>query len=351
MAENSGIEWTDHTFNPWEGCQKVAPECDNCYAEARDLRFTGGRHWGPKAPRRKTSPQNWKKPLKWNAQAKTFYATHGRRQRVFCASLADVFDNAVDPAWRDDLWELIWECDQLDWLILTKRPQNMIAMLPEDWGQPMQPNGWPHVWLGTSAGTQKTADQNIPHLLKTPATIRFVSAEPLLGPLDLSDVCNGHYFQNYLTGNRWHDGPISNFERFNPGLDWVICGGESGQNARPTHPKWATSLRDQCQNAGTAFFFKQWGEWAPAFFEGQWNEDYYDGPLLYLDDATCGVAHRENDGDKMEGRVWLPDGTAGHWTEAPDEWGDSTQREASIKIGKKRAGRLLDGREWNEVPA
>lgn len=360
MAENSGIEWTDHTFNPWEGCQKVAPECDNCYAEARDLRFTGGRHWGPKAPRRKTSPQNWKKPLKWNAQAKTFYATHGRRQRVFCASLADVFDNAVDPAWRDDLWELIWECDQLDWLILTKRPQNMIAMLPEDWGQPMQPNGWPHVWLGTSAGTQKTADQNIPHLLKTPAAIRFVSVEPMLGPISLSLLRVGPRGSGRVVGSTYDaltgeavDSTDAGYNRRpnNPKLDWVICGGESGQNARPTHPKWATSLRDQCQNAGTAFFFKQWGEWAPAFFEGQWNEDYYDGPLLYLDDATCGVAHRENDGDKMEGRVWLPDGTAGHWTEAPDEWGDSTQREASIKIGKKRAGRLLDGREWNEVPA
>jgi protein gp37 len=96
MAEQSKIEWTDHTFNPWEGCQKVAPECDNCYAEARDVRFTGGTHWGPKAPRRRTSAQNWQKPRKWNAQAEAFHATHGRRQRVFCASLADVFDNAVD---------------------------------------------------------------------------------------------------------------------------------------------------------------------------------------------------------------------------------------------------------------
>jgi protein gp37 len=113
MAEQSKIEWTDHTFNPWEGCQRVAPECDHCYAENRDQRFTGGIHWGPKAPRRRTSAQNWNKPRRWNAQAEAFRATHGRRQRVFCASLADVFDNAVDTSWREDLWALIRECDQL----------------------------------------------------------------------------------------------------------------------------------------------------------------------------------------------------------------------------------------------
>ena len=157
MGEKSRIEWTDHTFNPWEGCQKVAPECDHCYAEARDMRFTGGTRWGPKAPRRRTSAANWKKPRRWNAQAEAFQATRGRRQRVFCASLGDVFDNAVNPDWRDDLWALIRECDQLDWQLLTKRPQNMGRMLPPDWG-----DGWLHVRLGTSAGSRTTAGQNVP---------------------------------------------------------------------------------------------------------------------------------------------------------------------------------------------
>lgn len=213
----------------------------------------------------------------------------------------------------------------------------------------MQPNGWPHVWLGTSAGTQKSADQNIPHLLKTPAAIRFVSAEPLLGPLDLSDVCNGHYFQNYLTGNRWHDGPISNFERFNPGLDWIICGGESGTRARPMHPKWAKSLRDQCQSAGTTFFFKQWGEWQPYS-----EHDEVNGPALHDEppmrqpdastrsrfDAIC------KDSDGTEYGL----GRKGQFPQAPIGAFAGPHPMSMHRIGKKAAGRMLDGREWNEVP-
>ena len=134
MGDNTKIQWTDHTFNPWIGCQNVAPECDNCYAETQNnhRKWNGGT-WGPKAPRHRTSVANWKKPKTWNRKAKQFYEQTGRRQRVFCASLADVFDNAVDPDWRDDLWELIWECEHLDWQLLTKRPQNMIKMLPEDY--------------------------------------------------------------------------------------------------------------------------------------------------------------------------------------------------------------------------
>lgn len=224
MSENSLIEWCDHTFNPWEGCTKIAPECDNCYAAARDCRFTAGRHWGPKAPRRRTSAENWKKPLSWNRNAEAFQAQHGRRQRVFCASLADVFDNAVAEAWRDDLWNIIRVCYQLDWLILTKRPQNIEKMLPPDWDE-----GWAHVWLGTSAGTQKTADLNIPALLAVPAELCFLSCEPMLERIDL---------------------------RYNL-IDWVICGGESGPNARPMRMEWAWDLRVQCINSGIPFFMKQ----------------------------------------------------------------------------------------------
>lgn len=323
MAENTHIEWTDHTFNPWEGCQKVAPECDNCYAEARNNRFHGGANWGPKAPRRRTSAQNWNKPRKWNRQADTFFAEHGRRQRVFCASLADVFDNAVDPAWRADLFDLIRECDGLDWLLLTKRPQNIAKMLPEDWG-----DGWPHVWLGTSAGTQKTADKNIPHLLRAPAAVRFVSAEPLLGPVDLSrtsetsgpvsdgTVCG--WYIDALSGDAWDDenGQLTGEYTDEFGcakLDWVICGGESGPNARQMHPDWARSLRDQCQSAGTAFFLKQWGEWAP------WDDDNWSLPDGY-DDVSCHEAAR------VIGKTEF------------------------LRVGKSAAGRRLDGREWNEFP-
>lgn len=306
MAEQSKIEWTDHTFNPWEGCQKVAPECDHCYAENRDQRFTGGIHWGPKAPRRRTSAQNWNKPRRWNAQAEAFHATHGRRQRVFCASLADVFDNAVDTSWREDLWALIGECDQLDWLLLTKRPQNIAKMLPPNWG-----DGWPHVWLGTSAGTQKTANQNIPHLLAAPAAIRFVSAEPLLGSIDFITICHGA-----LTG-------VDGLGRSGPHIDWVICGGESGPNARPMHPDWARDLRDQCAAAGVAFFFKQWGEWVQASHDVCPDSDMSRNKAIWLG---------------WDGRQAKP-------------YHEGLQNPIGvIRVGKTAAGRSLDGQQWNEVP-
>ena len=336
MAEQSKIEWTDHTFNPWEGCQKVAPECDNCYAEARDARFTGGIHWGPKAPRRRTSAQNWQKPLKWNAQAEAFNATHGRRQRVFCASLADVFDNAVDPAWRSDLWALIRECDQLDWLLLTKRPQNMAKMLPPDWN-----DGWPNVWLGTSAGTQKTADQNIPHLLKTPAAIRFVSAEPMLGPVNLlvTDT-QGHEISSLRGIAVDPSDPDGPDEYYCTGkLDWVICGGESGPSARPMHPDWARSLRDQCRAAGVAFFFKQWGEWSPILLEGDENRSPTAAyPMEGCSDHTYHLF-------SQEACFWLPNGEFKHWP-----FVEELPAIGARRVGKRAAGRMLDGREWNEVP-
>ena len=132
MAKNSAIEWTDHTFNPWEGCTKISPACDNCYAAERAARYKTV-EWG--GPRRRTSKSNWNKPLKWERQASTFAFEEGRRQRVFCASLADVFDNQVPEEWRADLWDLIRACPSLDWLLLTKRPQNIEKMLPEFWDE------------------------------------------------------------------------------------------------------------------------------------------------------------------------------------------------------------------------
>ncbi len=328
MVEKSRIEWTDHTFNPWEGCLKVAPECDHCYAEARDVRFTGGTHWGPKAPRRRTSAANWKKPRRWNAQADAFQATHGRRQRVFCASLGDVFDNAVNPDWRDDLWALIRECDQLDWQLLTKRPQNTGGMLPPDWG-----DGWLHVWLGTSAGSRKTAGQNIPHLLATPAALRFVSAEPMLEPVDLTrwlyPVLDRHAaglsddpLAAGMLGRAIKSGHASGPMR--PALDWVICGGESGPFAGAMHPAWPRGLRDQCVAAGIPFFFKQWGEYRGI------DDDF---TLAGLSDHLS--VRTIDDGGRLH--------FGGHPTDF-DAW------PTIVRIGKKRAGRMLDGREWNEVP-
>ncbi|GAA4218717.1 protein gp37 [Sagittula marina] len=223
MAENSGIEWTTHTFNPWIGCTRVSAACDNCYAEAWDNRF-GGERWGPHAPRTRTSDANWKRVMTWHRKA----PGGGRRHRVFCASLADVFDNhrSIQPEWRADLWRLIRRTPYLDWLLLTKRPQNIARYLPEDWG-----NGYPNVWLGATVESQKEADR-LAHLTAVPAVVHFLSMEPLLGPVDLSQHING--------------------------LEWVITGGENGSAYRPADPDWFRSLRDQCATADVPFLFKQW---------------------------------------------------------------------------------------------
>lgn len=223
MAENSGIEWTTHTFNPWIGCTKVSPACDHCYAEAWNIRYEGGKNWGPKAPRRRTSEKNWNMPLKWDKEAKL----SGIRPRVFCASLADVFDNQVDPAWRSDLWKLIKATPNLDWLLLTKRAPNIKKMLPEDWG-----NGYPNVWLGTTVENQDEWDKRGKHLTQIPAVVRFLSCEPLLGAINYG----------------------AEIEK----IDWIIVGGESGPQYRHADPDWFRMIRDQCIASNTNLLFKQW---------------------------------------------------------------------------------------------
>lgn len=248
--ENSKIEWTDHTFNCWIGCTKVSEACRLCYAKTlADDRF-GWAPWGAGKPRVRTSAEYWKQPLRWNRRA----TAQGRRARVFCASLADVFDAEVPQEWRDDLWALIRITTGLDWLLLTKRPENIT--LPANWG-----SGWANVWLGVTAENQRRADERLPVLLAIPSVVHFASCEPLLEHLDLSA---------YL----------------GLGLDWVIAGGESGHGAGRMHPAWARDLRDQCVAANVPYFFKQWGD---------------------IDEA-------------------------GTW------------------VGKKRAGRELDGRTWDEFP-
>ena len=221
MAENSGIEWTDHTFNPWIGCTKVSPACDYCYAEAWDNRFNGNR-WGPHAERTRT--KTWGNPIKWQKKAKT----EGVRYRVFVASLADVFDNhkSILPTWRRELWSLIKSCPDLDFLMLTKRPQNIVRFLPDDWG-----DGYPNVWLGTTAENQKEWDRRWPHLAKVPARVRFFSCEPLLGPIEMRGAGKLH---------------------------WMITGGENGTNYRPVEADWFRLLRDQCAEMNVPFLFKQW---------------------------------------------------------------------------------------------
>lgn len=251
MGANSKIEWTDHTWNPWIGCSKVGPGCDHCYAEAWDRRFAVSGHamrWGANKPRTRTSADNWRQPLKWNAQAQR----EGRRYRVFCASLADVFDNEVPVEWRVELFKLIRSTPHLDWLLLTKRIGNAAAMMRAARGyaaldmtaDPPRIEPLPNVWLGATIVNQEEADRDIPKLLAVPAAKRFLSMEPLLGPVDISSYLCDFDLGN---GSRWGN------------LHWVIVGGESGPGARPFDTAWAHSIVEQCSSAGVACFLKQLG--------------------------------------------------------------------------------------------
>ncbi|APR39985.1 phage Gp37/Gp68 family protein [Paraburkholderia sp. SOS3] len=324
MSENSKIEWTDHTFNPWEGCQKVGPGCDHCYAEARNARFSGGTaiNWGPGAPRRRTSPANWRKPLQWNMAHAEFFAQHGRRQRVFCASLADVYDNAVDQTWRADLFRLIRSTPNLDWLLLTKRIGNARQMIDDardaDAAGPVWP--WPNVWLGATIVNQEEADRDIDKLLAIPARVHFVSMEPLLGPVDL---------RPYIGAGPKPWGWCH-------GVRWVIVGGESGHGARPMHPSWPRALRDQCAAAGVPFLFKQWGEWT--------DEDW--GERAGLRD-TAGVL--PNGDFLLMSEGYVPPFDDGARLEAAGNV-RLDGRMLMDRVGKKLAGRHLDGRTHDDFP-
>jgi protein gp37 len=247
MAENSKIEWTDHTFNPWMGCTKVSPACKNCYAE-RDMDHRYGKvAWGPSGTRVKTSEDNWRKPLRWNREAKE----QSIRYRVFCASLADVFEDWKGPMvdhhgeqidstmddLRRDLFELIDATPNLDWLLLTKRPENIRAKWhPFNWQTPSDVPHRSNVWLGTSVESSDYLSR-IDSLKAAGglASVLFISAEPVVGPMPT--------LGEYLGG-----------------IDWVITGGESGPDARPADPEWFRSIRDQCEMHNVPFHFKQWGE-------------------------------------------------------------------------------------------
>lgn len=235
MAEHSEIAWTHHTFNPVKGCQKVSEGCKHCYAEADTKRY-GLKLWGPGAPRERTRPDYWKQPRKWNKRAEA----SGVRERVFCASWADVGED--HPDWvqpRRDLARLIEETPALDWLLLTKRPENLVRLF----GDAGWAHWWPNnVWAGATVEDQRAIYTRIPHLLLVPARVRFLSCEPLLEPIDLTLVQAGAYGVNPL-----HK------------IQWVIVGGESGLSARPFDLAWARQIRHQCKAAGATFFFKQAG--------------------------------------------------------------------------------------------
>ena len=267
MAENTKIEWAHHTWNFWWGCVKVSEGCANCYAETLSHRF-GKSIWGPASTtdreRKKGAIANLRK---WNKQA----AQSGEVVRVFAQSMSDFFeDHPQLPAWRAEACAVIEECSNLVVMLLTKRPKNILRMVPAHWLE-----SWPsHVWIGTS--DEGNQHQRLDELRRIPAAVRFISMEPLIadpGTVNLNDI------------------------------HWAIVGGESGTGARPMHPDWARSIRDQCVAAGVAFHFKQWGNWSP-------------------------MPHADSTG-KMH--FW-PNGGA------------------SQDVGKRAAGRLLDGRTWDEFP-
>ena len=356
--KNSHIEWTDHTFNPWIGCTKVSPGCAHCYAEALNKRWKKGENWGKGASRVRTSAAYWKQPLQWNAEAENYrrclicgaetdFGVNAEgfcdqceqkadviRPRVFCASLADWLDDEVPIEWLADLLKLIHDTPNLDWLLLTKRPQNWadrIAAVWKDCDAPFLRDweedylvGWlegrapDNIRIGTSVENQEMADERIPNLLEIPARVRFLSCEPLLEEVDLYRV-RGALMEGAETCHRG----IAHDERKCDcafGVDWVICGGESGPGARPMHPDWARSLRDQCQAAGVPFFFKQWGEWYPLA----------PGRLVGFDSNIEMVLPDASEYDRK--------------TLAPEN------AQPMIRDGKRVAGRELDGREWNELP-
>ena len=269
MGANSKIEWTTHTFNPWWGCTKVSEACKHCYAETWAKRV-GQNVWGPKPDRRLLSDTHWKQPIAWDRRA----AAEGERPRVFCASMADVFEDRDELIpHRARLFDLIEDTPNLDWLLLTKRPQNVARMAR--WS-----DNWPnHIWLGTTVELQHRAEELLPYLAEIPAKVRFISAEPLLGPLSIE---------------RWLGSTI----------DWVITGGESGPKARPASPEWFRSLHAQCMTREVAFHFKQWGDWAP----GQ-GENF-----------PARQVARAQDGTQM------------------------------FRVGKKAAGRELDGLQHDGLP-
>lgn len=248
MGKDSAIAWTDHTFNPWWGCTKVSPGCSNCYAATFDKRV-GGDNWKPNGPRRFFGDAHWREPLKWNAAAEKA----GKRAKVFCASMADVCEDRpdlVEP--RGRLVALVDATPWLDWLFLTKRPENFNRLMP--WISTR-----PNAWAGATAENREQAERRVPELLRVQAAVLFISAEPLLGPVDLSrwinPVCETCSERNNPPRR---DGVCENCgDPLPPELSWVIAGAESGPGARPCDVAWLRSLRNQCKDAGVPFLLKQ----------------------------------------------------------------------------------------------
>lgn len=330
MGKNSKIQWTHHSFSPWWGCAKVSDGCRSCYAESIARRF-GHNVWGPGRKRRELSVGHWREPLKWNREACELGWTH----RVFCGSMCDWAEDLPElRAPRARLFELIESTPNLLWLMLTKRPENIPAVTPLRWRK-----GWPQNTVAmTTVENQDQAIMRVPLILQVPARWHALSVEPMLGEINLRhmDVENHHpewCFIDALTGRHTDMGRPCPYV---PRIKWVVCGGESGPKARPAHPNWVRSLRDQCIHSGTPFFFKQWGEWAT------------DAAFCKSNPPPKGVRIKP---------MWMRDD--GEVSSQPlsitlgDEPADGEELEHTwvrcARIGKKLAGRHLDGVLYDEV--
>lgn len=303
--ENSKIEWTDHTFNGWIGCTHVSPACAHCYAEQRFDKHFGKVKWGKGQKRLRTSVKNWNEPLKWDRKAKE----KGVIEKVFSNSLSDWADPEVPDEWRHDLFDLIDQTNNLTWLLLTKHPENASRFIYEYLSEFTPDSGIARshesfikkIWVGVTVENQKAANERIPILLQIPSAKLFLSIEPMLEEIKIFNLLTDETC--YYCGN--NDGQVGRCYcgmSTESKIHWVICGGESGAKARPINPEWVRSLRNQCFDAGIPFFFKQWGEYAPM---------------------------------KVNNKL-------------PGE--PNNIIETMVRVGKKNAGRLLDGIECNEVP-
>jgi protein gp37 len=333
MADKTGISWAHSTLNYWIGCTKVSAACAGCYAERDwDKRFHRVM-WGPHGAR--TPTKTWRQAYKWQREAAAFFAKHGKKRRVFVNSLSDFADNhpTIKQEWRDAAHKAWKECPDVIFMILTKRPQNLLkpGFLPADWSA----ENYPNVWIGTTTENQEEADRRIPHLLKIDAEIRFLSCGPLLGALDLSSLifvekeCPNWEMEGSQPPMDPETGTLEcckhcDYTGFvsEAAVHLVIVEGESGPDARPMHPDWVRSIRDQCDAAGVAFHFKQWGEWAPT------EDQFIDEMNFPLEPSV----HFRNVPAKDS-----------HWTD-DHGWG-------AVRVGVKRAGRTLDGVIHDAMPS
>jgi len=321
----SKIEWTDAVWNPVTGCSKVSSGCANCYAERMSKRLAGRCGYPKDDPFRVTLHQEkLNQPLFWK-----------KPKRIFVNSMSDLFHDDVPFEFIWSVWARMVTNRQHTYMILTKRPKRMKEFF--DWNASLEfkvETTWPNIWLGVSVENQATADERIPLLLQVPATVRFVSCEPLLGPVNLERIepRGKAAFIHSLSGIV--SVPFTVLDNY-PKIDWVIVGGESGPGSRPVHPDWVRSLRDQCQAAGTKLFFKQWGEWEP------------------IEEVKCGVLddniHRLSS-NIIIGIDGISEGEGWNGTVSSPEMIRDRPLWHLKRVGKKIAGRELDGRTWDELP-